>query len=113
MTGRHYWQARMVTAGPFVGVMTFFDGPMVDGEILDRAPRWQALVGTETTARRILMGNELPIEVDGVGLRNVEGISEADYRYLIAHAGWAQTNNVPHPAATPRKSIDKRGKSVF
>lgn len=113
MTGTRYWQARLVSKGPYVGVKTFYSGPVIDGEEQDRSPRWQALVGNETTARAILMGDDVPIEIDGPTLRNLEAIDEAAYRYLVAHASWATTYNQPHPAATPRRPIDKRGKSVF
>ena len=68
----HYWTARMVKAGPLVGVKTFYGPPWVDGEELDRAPRWQCLIGNEVTARAILMGDQVPVEVDGAFIRNVE-----------------------------------------
>ena len=106
MTERHYWKARLVKGGPFIGVMTWHGAPVVDGEEIDRHHRWQALVRTETTSRAILMGDSIPIEVDGVFLRNIEKIDEAAYRYLVAHAAYA-TQRAPHmPDATPHKPIN-------
>jgi hypothetical protein len=111
---RHYYRARLVGAGPYVGVMVWRGLPFVDGEEVDRSPRWQALVGTEKTARAILMGDELPIEVDGVTLRNLERISEQDYQYLVAHADWAKQHAPSMPDASPRQKVDlKRMPSIF
>lgn len=115
MTERFYWKAKLGKDTPWIGVMTWFGPPLVDGEELDRSPRWQALVRTETSGRAILFGDNCPIEVDGknMTLRNLERISEADYRYLVKHAEWA-TKHAPHmPDAAPRTKIDKRGKSVW
>lgn len=101
-----YWRARLVKDGPFIGVKTFFSGPVIDGEELDRAPRWQALVGHETTARAILMGDYIPIEVDGANLRNLERIEEHEHRFLISHAGWAVVHAPDRAEANPREPVD-------
>lgn len=103
---RHYYRARLVKNGPDIGVATWFGAPWIDGEEVDRSPRWQALIGHETTARAILMGNELPIEVDGVGLRNIERIKERDYGFLVATSGWATEHAPDRPEANPRKAVD-------
>lgn len=111
---RHYYRARLIGGGAYVGVMVWHGLPLVDGDELDRSPRWQALISTETTARAILMGDSLPIEVDGVTLRNLETIDEPDYRYLVAHADWAKQHAPSAPDATPRQKIDlKRMPSIF
>lgn len=104
----YFWQAKLITGGVYVGVRTFFAGPLVDGEYLDRSPRWQAQVRLETSGRAILTGDHCPIEVEGKNmmLRNVEPITEEQYRYLISHAGWA-TQFAPHsPDASPTTKID-------
>ena len=106
MTARHYYRARLVGKGPYVGVTTFFGPPVVDGEELDRSPRWQCVVGTETTGRAILMGDHLPIEVDGIGLRNIERIKEHEYRFLVATSDWATAHAPDRPQAQPRKPVD-------
>ncbi len=110
----HFYRARLVKGGPFVGVKTFFGPPFVDGEEVDRSPRWQALVRTETTARAILMGDATPIEVDGVMLRNIEGIPEAEYRYLVAHADYSTKYAPLNPDAAPKTAFDLRNSpSIF
>lgn len=106
MTERHFYRARLVKGGPFIGVMTFFGGPLVDGEELDRSPRWQAVVRTEKNGRAILMGDQLPIEVEGVMLRNIEPVAETEYRFLVAHAEWATAAAPYHPVAAPSSAID-------
>jgi hypothetical protein len=108
-----YWRAKLVKDGPWIGVKTWRGPPLIEGEEVDRSPRWQCLVRNETTGRAILYGEPCPIEVDGIGLRSVERIDEAEYRYLIDHSQWA-TAHAPHlPDAAPRVKINKRGTSVF
>jgi hypothetical protein len=106
VTGRHWFRARLVKDGPYIGVMTFFGGPLVDGEEVDRSPRWQALVRGETTGRVILMGEELPIEVDGVALRNVEPVTESEWRFLVADDDHAGKYRPDDPKANPRKPVN-------
>lgn len=103
---KHYWSARLVKDGPTVPILTLFAGPIIDGEEQDRSPRWQALVRTETTARPILMGDHIPIEIEGVSLRNVEAISPEQYHYLVDHARWATRHDPTHPEASPETPID-------
>lgn len=113
MSVRHYWRARLVKDGPFVGVMSWFGLPIIDGEELDRHCRWQCLVRNETTSRMILLGDEVPIDVDGITLRNLERIQEADYLYLVKHSEWA-TNHAPdHPAASPKSKVNLKGKLAW
>ncbi len=111
---RYYWRAKLTKDGPFIPLVTWFGPPLVDGEEQDRGPRWQALVRLETTGRAILMGDEVPIDVDGVSLRNVESITEVAYRYMVDHARYA-TDHAPHlPDASPRQAIKwNRTKPVF
>lgn len=106
MTQLHYYRARMVKGGPFIGVETWFGAPVVDGETLDRSPRWQARIHTDANPVAILTGGPLPIEVDGVTLRGVEAITEADYRFLIAHGEWCDATTADHPRTTPRAAVD-------
>jgi hypothetical protein len=113
VTERFYWKARLAKGAPYIGVMTFFGAPIIDGEEQDRSHSWQAIVRTETTSRLVLMGDKCPIEVEGVFLRNCEPISEADYRYLVHHAEWATKYAPAHPDASPNKAPDVRGKSVW
>lgn len=111
---RHFYRARLVGQGPYVGVMVWHGMPLVDGDELDRSPRWQALVGTAKTARAVLLGDSLPVEVEGVTLRNLETVAEDEYRYLVAHADWARQHAPTAPDATPRQKIDlRRMPSIF
>lgn len=106
MEKRHYWTAQLAKGGVDVGVMTFFDGPLVDGEILDRSPRWQCLVRTETTARAILMGDNVPIEVEGIFLRRIRPTTKANYEYLVSHADYSTAHAPDNPDASPTEAID-------
>lgn len=112
-TQKYFWRARLVAKGPYVGCVTWRGAPIVDGEELDRSHRWQCLVRAEATSRAVLMGDSVPIEVDGVFLRNVEKIGEADYLQLVQHGSWAAAY-APHlPDAAPTEKIDVRGRSIF
>ena len=113
LTQRHYWQCRLVTGGPPVGLVTWHGPPLVDGEELDRSPRWQCRMMDEPTGRAIFMGDEIPIDIDGLSIRNLEKIDEPAYRYLVDHGAWAKAHAPHHPSAQPRRKIDKRGASVF
>lgn len=102
-----FFQARMTKGGPFVGVAVWEGAPWVDGEELDRTPRLQALVRTETTARAvILMGVDAPVEVEGVFLRNLERTTKANYLHLVSHADWATAHSPQSPDASPTEAVD-------
>lgn len=102
----HFYRARLVKAGPWVGVATFYGGPFLDGETVDRSPRWQALVDIETDARAILQGDHYPIEVDGLTLRNLREVSAEEYLFHVKHSQWARKFAPSNPSADPRKAID-------
>lgn len=106
MTEWYYWTGKLVRNGPLVGLKTFHGQPYIDGEFVDRSPRWQALVHTETTARMILLGDQIPVEVDGVAIRNVEPTTRANYEHLIRHSAWAVAYSPDSPDATPREAVD-------
>lgn len=108
MSAPRFFRARLAKAGPFIPVKVWHGLPLVDGEEVDRSPRLQALVETETTARAVLhVGDDgVPVEIDGVMLRNVEPIAERVYRFMIADAEHAREWRPDHPKATPRKAVD-------
>lgn len=109
MTDRpRYWKCRLAKHGPFVGVKTFFGPPFVDDEELDRSPRLQALVHTDRTARAVTMTgvDDVPVEVHGVTLRNIEPIKEHEYRYLVAHSAWAEEYKPDRPEANATEPVD-------
>lgn len=102
-----FYQARMAKMGPFVGVAVWEGPPWVDGCELDRSPRIQALVRTETTARAvILMGVDAPVEVEGIWLRNITRTTKANYLDLIKHATWATAHSPSSPDADPGEAVD-------
>ncbi len=102
----HYWTAKFVKNGPLIGVMTFWGPPYIDGELIDRSPRWQALVHTETTARVILMGEPCPIEIDGIGIRNISPTTKANHSYLTKHADYSVAYAPDNPDAAPKEAVD-------
>lgn len=103
-----FYRARLAKRGPFIGVKVFLGPPLIDGEQIDRSPRWQALVDTETSARAVLMFGEdgLPVEVDGITVRNIEPTTEADYRFLVADSAHARDYRPADPKASPRQAVD-------
>lgn len=113
MPERFFWKARLVAKGPYVGVVTWRGPPLVDGEELDRGPRWQARIRNEASGRAVLMGNSIPIEVDGAFLRNIEKIGEDEYNYLLAHAAYSVAHSPMNADAMPTEKIDVRGRSIF
>lgn len=102
-----FYQARMRKGGPFVGIAVWEGPPWVDGEEVDRSPRLQALVRTETTSRAvIMMGVDTPVEIDGMWLQNVTHTTKSNYLHLVKHADWS-TAHAPHnPDATPGEAVD-------
>lgn len=103
-----FFRARLVKGGPAIGVRMFVGPPIVDGEELDRSPRLQVMVDVEATSRAVLMlgTGDIPVEIDGVTLRSIEPVTEAEYRYLVAHRAWASDHAPNHPKAQPRKAVD-------
>jgi hypothetical protein len=104
---RHF-RARLVRHGPFIPVRLFVGAPIVDGEEQDRSHRLQVLVGTETTSRAVLMMGDggIPVEIEGITLRSVEPIGQADYDFMVAHRTWAADHAPDHPTTTPRRAVD-------
>ena len=102
-----FYQGRLRKGAPFVGIAVWEGAPWVDGEELDRAPRLQALVRTETTARAvIIMGVDTPVEIDGVWLQNVTHTTKANYLFLVEHASWSTAHAPANPDASPTEAID-------
>lgn len=102
----HYWTARYKKDAPLIGVKTFWGPPLVDGEFVDRSPRWQALLRNETTARAIYMGEPCPIEIEGVGIRNIEPTTRQNYEFLVAHSAFSTAHAPDNPDATPTEAVD-------
>lgn len=114
MSERFYWRARLKSGAPYIALCTWWGQPIMDGEELDRHMRWQCLVSNETTSRMVLMGDSVPIDVDGISLRNIESISKGDYDFMRSHSAWAVEHRPDLPEAAPRSKIDwNRLKPVF
>lgn len=104
--GAWFWRAKLVEKGPYVGVMTWHGPPYINGEEIDRSPRYQALISNETSGRIVLFGDMTPVDVHKVMLRNLERIQLEDYLHLVDHAKWAVAH-APHlPDASPRTPIN-------
>lgn len=111
-----YWRARKVKNGPFIPVRSWHGAPIIDGEEHDRHHRWQCMVRLETTSRAILLGDNMPIEVEGVFLRNIEPAktgfppdspeAKAEYEYMVQYAAWATAHAPWKPEAQPDTPID-------
>lgn len=110
---KYHWRCRLVKGAAWIPVVSWYGAPIVDGEVLDRSPRWQCLVRLETTARAILAGEPAPVEVDGVTLLNIEPITEADYQFLKEHTAWATEHMPSHPEASPRSKVDLKGRFIW
>lgn len=102
-----FFAAKMVKGGPDVALAVWEGPPWIDGQELDRSPRLQALVRTETTSRAvIMMGVEAPVEIEGVWLRNIRRVTKADYLFLANHANYSTAHAPENPDASPTEAID-------
>jgi hypothetical protein len=102
----HYWAVRYIKGGPVIGAKSFYGPPLVDGEFLDRGYRWQVLLRNETTARAIYMGEPCPIEIEGIGIRNIEATTRANYEYLVAHSAFSTAHAPENPDASPTEAVN-------
>lgn len=105
-----HYATQLVRGGPRVAVRIWFGLPVVDGEELDRSPRWCVEIDGRTD--KLEKGEDdyvcrVPLDVEAAWpFCAREPITEAEYRYLVAHAGWARDHAPDHPKATPRKAVD-------
>lgn len=94
-----FYQTRLVRKGVWVPVRIWFDyppDPDNPGQLLDRSPRWQAL----------LCGSPVDDILDLWTHCCGQPIEESEYRYLMDRGKWT-TRYVPgHPAANPERPID-------
>ncbi len=106
-----YYATRLVKDGPRVAVRIWFGQAIIDGEEQDRSPGWFVEIDGRTdrwekdddTGYRC----RVPIDVDRAWpFCGNEPITEQEYRYLVAHAGWAREHQPNHPKAQPRKAVD-------
>jgi hypothetical protein len=102
----HFFTAQMVKDGPDIGVATFFAGPLIDGEFLDRSPRFQALIRNETSGRIIHQGEYTPVEVEGIFLRQIRETTRSNYLYLVTHSAFSTAHAPDNPDASPTEAVD-------
>lgn len=105
-----FYAIKLVRGGPRVAVRIWFGPAIIDGEEQDRAPGWFVEIDGRTdrwekddTGYRC----RVPLEVDRAWpFCAKDPITESEYRYLVAHAGWAREHSPDHPKAQPRKAVD-------
>lgn len=104
------YQTKLVAGGPFVPVRIWFGAPIVDGEALDRSPRWCVAIdgATDRLEQDKESGYRCRVPLDPLAVWPHCArypISAANYEYMVAHSAWAK--DVPdHPKAKPRKRVD-------
>lgn len=92
---------RLTKGGVRVPVRIWFGAPVMDGEELDRSPRWNCEIDGRTTER----GELLDIDRAWPYCAK-EPIGESEYRYLVEHAAWARDHAPDHPKAAPRRAVN-------
>ncbi len=101
----------LVRHGPLVPVRIWFGPAIIDGEEQDRAPDWHCEIDgradrwerDDDTGYRCRVALEIDRAWPFCAKRP---ISEAEYRYMVAHAGWARDHAPDHPKAQPRQAVD-------
>ena len=90
-----FYQRRLVRGGPFVPVRIWIDQEIGDDGELTGPPTYRA----EVNGRPARIEYQWPWCAD-------EPIAEADYRYMIDRARWAEHHGPNDPAADPGKPVD-------
>jgi hypothetical protein len=105
-----HYATRLVRGGPRVPVRIWFGAAIIDGEEQDRAPGWFVEIDGRTDRwERDDSGYRcrVALEVEKAWpFCARDPITEAEYTYLVAHAGWAREHAPDHPKAQPRKAVD-------
>jgi|SRR5580765_5045783 len=104
-----FYAMRLARAGIEVAVRIWFGPPVVDGEELDRSPRWCAEVDGRTD--KTVDGCRVPIDPlddDVWPFCTARTIDQAEFDFLTRRAAWARRYAASHPAARPRRAIDLR-----
>lgn len=106
-----YYQMRLTKGGVFVPVFIWYGAPIIDGEELDRSPRWCVEIDSKTCRADFDDAGELigrvPIEIERAWPYCARWpISEAEFEFLKGRAAWAREHEPNHPAAVPRETVD-------
>lgn len=105
-----YYATKLVKNGPRVAVRIWFGPAIIDGEEQDRSHDWRAELDGSTD--RVERGDDgyrcrVALEVEAAWPRCAKDpVTEAEYRYLLAHARWAKAHKPDHPKASPRQAVD-------
>jgi len=110
-----FYSCRLMRGGIRVAVRIWFGQPIVDGETIDRSPRWCCEVDGRTDrndydADGNLLGR-VPLDpiLDEVWVHcNGTPITEREYHFLNRRREWAVKHEPDHPAANPRVKVDVR-----
>jgi hypothetical protein len=110
-----FYATRLVRGGIEVPVRIWFGAPIVDGDELDRSPRWCVELDGKTTKteRDPDTGYEARVPLDPLhdGVWPFcarKPITESEFAFLTRRAAWAREHQPEHPAATPRERVDVR-----
>ena len=107
-----FYKCRLGKRGIEVAVRIWFGQPVVDGEVLDRSPRWCVEVNGETTRLGEDVEGERTVELldvfDAWTRCCGSPISKREYDFLLRRKTWAVEHEPSHPAANPRTPIDVR-----
>lgn len=93
-----------------MAIRIWFGAAFIDGEEQDRAPGWRCEIDGRTDHwERDAEGYRcrVPLDVDQVWPYCArDPITQEEYEFLKAHAGWAKEHAPDHPKAEPRKAVD-------
>ena len=106
-----HYATRLVKDGPRVAVRIWYGAAVIAGEEQDRGHDWRVEIDGRTdrweldadTGYRCRVALELERAWPFCAK---DKITEAEFRYLTAHAGWAREHSPNHPKANPRKAVD-------
>lgn len=100
-----FYAMSLVRGGPLVPVRIWFGLPILDGEELDRSPRWCCEIDRRTD--RAADGVRELLDFDRAWPWCArKPITEADYLFMVSHADWATEHQPDHPKASPRTAVD-------
>lgn len=91
--------------GPMVPVRLWFGKPVLDGDELDRSPRWCVEINRRTD--RVDKGVRELLDIEMAWpwcARNP--VSAQTYRHMVAVVDWAVEHAPEHPKASPYKAVD-------
>lgn len=106
-----HYAMRLVAKGPRVPVRIWYGAAVINGEEQDRSHDWRVEIDGRTDRWELDEAAgyrcRVALEVDRAWpFCAREPITEAHYRYLVAHSLWAREHSPGHPKARPRQAVD-------